>query len=520
MISSSLRLTHPAGFETRRLPDKDPTQDLQERLSCELDNNVLEAQTKLSKAVAEGKVPVGAFCDSVKDLENFSGMQAHFRADGFTADEKDELIRTFKASGQDNPTKLDPELKSLYQQARGGLLSPGELTHELNWRTQRAYGNVVSTRSGPVYKEERYKMRASLYVPRKPKEQPDSTEVIDPGLSRLAEKALAAFDRLDKNHDGNVDRIEARRLLTDYQKLNLSSAEAATLYSRQEELAALVDPKTSGENLRKEDLELLLPGHLPAQRDDTLSDLLTKISKRYAAQLKAPAPQAEPFHNDKDIFQPWNVRQGLEGSCWLLCNLPALTDDQINEIVKPQGDGYQVTLADGRHTHVKPLNEAEQRVYSHGDGAWSGILEKGVSQILQRDGKDLNGGFAKVARKLLSGHDSDRFSLTSAPAPGQADFRDREVLFSTMEQAFRHGSAVFASTDGNDHEQNISEISATAHAYTVLDVNRKTDTVVVRNPWGRSERADLDGNNNGVFELTQDQFFANFSHIYLDRPAS
>lgn len=520
MISSSLRLTHPAGFETRRLPDKDPTQDLQERLSCELDNNVLGAQAKLSKAVAEGQVSVGTFCDSVKDLETFSGMQAHFRADGFTEDEKDELVRTFTTSGQDNPTKLDPELKSLYQQARGGLLSPAELSHELNWRTQRAYGNVVSTRSGPVYKEERYKLRASLYVPRKPKELPDTKEMIHPGLGQLAEKALAAFDRLDKNHDGNVDRIEARHFLTDYQKLNLSPAEAATLYSRQEELAALVDPENSGENLRKEDLELLLPGHIPAQRDETLSELLTKISKRYAAQLKAPAPEPEPFHKDKDIFQPWNVRQGLEGSCWLLCNLPALTDDEISDIVKPEGDGYQVTLADGRHTHVKPLNEAEQRVYSKGDGAWSGVLEKGVSQILQKQGKDINGGFARVARKLLSGHDSEKFSLTEAPAPGQPDFRDRDVLFSTLEQAFRSGSAVFAGTDNADHEKDVSEISASAHAYTVLDVNRQTDTVVVRNPWGRSERADLDGNNNGVFELTQDQFFANFSYIYLDRPAS
>ena len=53
----------------------------------------------------------------------------------------------------------------------------------------------------------------------------------------------------------------------------------------------------------------------------------------------------------------------------------------------------------------------------------------------------------------------------------------------------------------------------------MLAVDSENDTVVVRNPWGRGERADLDGKNDGVFELSRDQFFANYSHLYMDQEA-
>ena len=116
---------------------------------------------------------------------------------------------------------------------------------------------------------------------------------------------------------------------------------------------------------------------------------------------------------------------------------------------------------------------------------------------------------------MLSGQKSVQLSFDDKSGSGQ-DLRDRELLFNTLEEAFQGGSAVFAAARDEDHEKGISEISASRHAYTVLSLDRDNDTVVVRNPWGRSENADLDGDNNGVFELSQDQFFANFSYIYVD----
>lgn len=514
MVSSPLRLSHPATFETRKLSVKD-SKDVARRMSHELDNKVLEAQTKLSHAVAKGQVSVGEFCDSVGDLEQFAKLQAEFRADGFTKEESTELTRAFKTCGQDTPVKIDPTLKALFQQTQGGQISSAELTEELNWRTQRSYGEVVAHRSGPIFQEERAKLRAYLYVPRRAKANPVAESVFHPGLPALARKGLEMFERLDRNNDQNVDRAEARQILTDYTELGLSPAEAATLYSCQEEFAALVDPKHSGEDLRREDLELLA-GPLPQKVDRSLSETVSKISKRYDAQLRLETLPEERFKKG-ELFQPSNVQQGLEGSCWLLCNLPALTDEELGRVVQPEGESFRITLADGRDTLVTPLNEVERRVYSRGDGAWSGLVEKGISQILEESGKDINGGFARVGRKMLSGHDSERLSLTDAPDHDKPDLRDRETLFQTLEHAFSKGSAVFAVAEKSDYDKEISEISSAAHAYTVLDINRETDTVVVRNPWGHNERADLDGHNNGLFELTQDQFLANFSYLYLDK---
>lgn len=514
MVSSPLRLTHPPKFETRKHPVKD-SKDAPRRQSHELDNKVLEAQTKLAHAVSKGQVSVGAFCESVHDLERFSKLQAEFRADGFSREERSQLDEAYKACGQNSSAKLDPTLKALFQQTRGGSLSTSELTEELNWRTQKAYGEVVASRPGPVYQEERAKLRAHLYIDRRPTSRTGSESLFHPSLPALAQKGLSVFDQLDRNNDQVVDRMEARALLTSFDQLGLSAAEAATLYSCQEEFASLVNPKESGENLMREDLELLT-GPQPEERDRTLADTLTKISKRYASQQRLEY-QPETEFKQSELFQPSSIKQGLEGSCWMLCNLPALTDEELSETVKAEGEGYRVTLADGRNTLVTPLNEAERRVYSKGDGSWSGLLEKGVSQILEESGKDINGGFARIGRKMLSGRDSEKHSLTETPGRGDRDLRDREVLFQTLERAFQNGSAVFAAAERADFEKEISEISSAAHAYTVLDVNRENDSVVVRNPWGHNERADLDGQNNGIFELTQDQFLANFSYIYLDK---
>lgn len=493
--------------------------DSGQKYSHKIDNKILQVQADLAKSVAEDTVTLGEFCDTVDDLENFVQMQAEFRADGFTKQEGGKLLAAFRERGKDQPSKLDPRLKSLYQLTQAGKLKPDELTEELNWNTQQAYGAIVADRPGPVYAEERYKLRAHLHLSRSEKKKAEKKNYIHPDFPHLVQKAIDLFPSLDDNGDGVVNRLEARSLLTDYRKLGLTPAESATLYSRQQELASAVDPEKSGEDLKMEDLEILLPNKFPKKPGQELLDTVSKVSKRLAYQEKIDTPEPGPFKTD-ELFQPWNVKQGLEGSCWLLSNLPTLTDEDLNEIIHPEGDGYRVTLADGRSTFVEPLNEAERRVYSKGDGAWSGLLEKGLSQLLKQESKDLNGGFAKDARRMLTGKISERHRMNTAPEDGSPDLRDREVLFETLEQAFRNGSAVFAATDKDDHEKGVSEISASKHAYTVLDVNRDTDTVVVRNPWGRNERADLDEANNGVFELTQDQFFANFSYLYMDRQSA
>lgn len=515
-MAKSLLLTHPQKFSPRQLPVKD-VKDPDQKASHRLDNRIQQAQKDLVRGVADKTVSEAEFCRTVSDLERLSALRAQYRSDGLSTQERTTLNATFEARGAEKPFKMSPELRGYYHQLQAGKLQAEELVDELNWRTEKAYGAVLSARPGTVYSEERPKLRAYLHLPRESQKDSAGSTYIHPELDTLIGKAIGLFETLDSNADQIVDRKEARSLLTEYQALGLTPAEATTLYSRQKQMAAAIDPKNSAEELKREDLLALLSQNHQENLSEELEENLTKISTRYRSELSRDTPEPTDFKLGYS-FQPNRVRQGKEGSCWFLCNLPALDSEQLSQVIKPEGEAFRVTLADGRTTLVNELNEAERRVYSHGDGAWSGLLEKGVSQILGVEGKDINGGFPRVARKMLVNKTSTYFPFHTV-SEDKPDLRDRDVLFQTMSKALEHGSAIFAGASASDFEKEISEISAANHAYTVLSVDRENDAVTVRNPWGGGERADLDGTNDGVFQLSQDQFFANFTHLYMDKDA-
>ena len=381
MAYLTIGLTHPKKFETKTLSTKD-TKDEHAKLSQTYDNKVLQAQAELSKMVSKDRVDLTRFAGVAHDLENFQSLHARYRADGFSPEEQSKLKALFRNVGKKRPSKVSPQIKSLFQQLKSGNLKSDEVTEELNWRSSQRYGSVVAQRTGVIHTEERSKLRTALHVPRETRRAvKKKTTVIHPHFPKLIEKTISLFETLDQNQDEIVDRRESRSLLTDYQALGLTPAEATTIYSRQKQLASAIDPETSGEELKMEDLQALLPGRSSEKPSKEVRDVISKVSKRYAHQVKIEQSESAPFKLNSE-FNPSKVRQGREGSCWFLCNLPALSEKELSQTIKPEGDDFRVTLNDGRNTLVEQLNEAERRVYSHGDGAWSGLLEKGVAQIL------------------------------------------------------------------------------------------------------------------------------------------
>lgn len=507
-------LSHPKRFETR-VHDKEDKRS-HGSYSKELSNEVLETQKGLVADALAGGLTLDQFTRSAANLERLESRHAQLRGDGFETSEKKELERSLQEAGLSR-VEAPKELATLYQDLLWGDVSAEEATEELNWRSLQSYGEVALDREGVVYGEERYKIRAALFDGHAADtKKPTYDGPYHEKVPELINKAIELFPLLDENSDDIVDRIEARNLLTYYDTLELKPGEAATLYSRQADMAKVLDPDTSGESLTMADLEAMQPENRPQEMDEDLKKALWKTSVRLKAQLKAKDPEPAPFALG-DEPNPLKVKQGKEGSCWALCNLPPLAGPELASLVHPDGEQFQVTLPDGRTTQVEPLNPAERRVYSNGDGAWSGILEKGLSQILEQEGEDINGGFAMEGRRLLSGHKSERHYFDRAPdSDEQPDYRNPELLFEKLEHALENG-AVLAAALKSGHEKGISKISASGHAYTVLALDG--DTVRVRNPWGRSENADRDGTNDGVFELTRDEFFGNFSYIYTDKVA-
>ena len=519
-------MTHPTNFH--------PAPAVSEKLGSGAaifavhDKAILHHQSRLVERVLEGELSKDTFLRNVGHLESFEVRRAQLRGDGgLTLGERAELANEMKKlAGKMNalphhqtepahPTNPQA-VGALYEDLKNGNVSADEATDELHWRSNVKYGEVVAGRPGIVYGDERLKLRASMAVPSAPA-SPFFLAPVQPEALELVRKTLKAFPKLDANGDGLIDRGEARQLLSNSDSFGLTPAEAATLYSRQAILAEVVEPgSTSRDQMSKRDLKALLPEHHGLSQPDRVAAALNLLGSRLTDQNRRDLSQPLPLFVQPEAPSGSRVAQGFEGDCWLLGALPTLTSEEIKDLVQPTEGGFQVRFADGTQENVSPLTEAERRVYSRGDGAWSGLLEKVVAQKLGSVGLDLKGGLPQDALALLTGAQCDVFSLTDKPLHGP-DLRDRANLGILLENTLSRGGAVFTQANANDYDPQQSIISDARHAYTVTGYEPSTQTVSLRNPWGQGEKADRDGVDDGNFQLSLTEMTANMSLIVTEK---
>jgi hypothetical protein len=262
-ITAPRSLTHPKKF--RPAPQPEQALGSAARLFATYDQAILGHQTRLVERVLQGELDRATFLRNVGHLESFETLRAQLRGDGgLTRSERATLNSEMKKLAgkmvalphhQSEPAEpVDEEaLGRLYDELRSGLVSLDEAVGELTWRSQRKYGHTVSERSGPVYADERPKLRAMLHKdPRKeaePNQPVASADHLHPGTTALIRKTIAIFPQLDSDGNGVVDRNEARKILTDHEELGLTAPQAATLYSRQAALAEVVDPGPASHEL-------------------------------------------------------------------------------------------------------------------------------------------------------------------------------------------------------------------------------------------------------------------------------
>ncbi len=525
-IGRATSLTHPSNYH----PSPQVMEDLGSGavLFAVHDQAILDHQSRLVERALEGSLSKETFLRNVGHLESFEVRRAELRGEGgLTNGERAELANEMKKlAGKMNALphhQTEPShptdkqaLGALYDDLRNGVVDAEEATEELHWRSNVKYGQIVADRPGVIYGDERPKLRASLATPSAPA-APSFLSEVRPEAVELVRKGLAVFPHLDANRDGLIDRAEARKLLTDSDSLNLTPAEAATLYSRQAILAEVVEPGAiSHEQLSKRDLKALLPEHHGLAHPGRVAGALNLLDSRLADQNRRDLSHELPLYADPSGPNGSRVAQGLEGDCWLLGALPTLTSDEIRSLVTESEGGYQVHLADGTAEHVTPLSEAERRVYSRGDGAWSGLVEKAVAQRLGAVGLDLKGGRPQDALALLTGAECDVFSLVSRPASGP-DLRDRAALGTLLQTTLESGGAVFTQANSVDYDPQQSLISDARHAYTVTGFDPESQTVSLRNPWGHGEKADRDGVDDGNFQMTLTEMAANMSLVITER---
>lgn len=530
-ITGSRSLTHPTNYHPK--PDPKAVEGLGSGavLYTMHDQAILGHQVRLVDRVVEGSLDKDTFLRNVGHLEDFASVRAEVRGGGISHSEKADLRGEMKklagkmtALPQNQVEPDQPVDKTalglLFDELAHGKVSKTDAVEELHWRADRKYGQVVAERTGVVFGDERGKLRSYLAVDvqTRPDLEEGSPYAAHPDTLKLVRKGVEIFSRLDGNDDGVVDRTEARSLLTNHKNLGLTASEAATLYSRQAQIAEVVEPgPASFERMSLSDLQALLPENGGQADGAVVSDTLKLLESRLADQERRVLAPDLPLYLSPHGPRGDKVAQGLEGSCWLLGVLPAVESEQLKGMLEVEADHYRVRFADGTSEAVAPLNEAERRVYSRGDGAWSGLMEKAVAQKLGRVGLDLKGGLAQDALRLLTGADCQVSFLHSKPADGKPDYRDRANLSRLLETTLGAGGAVFTQVNEADFDPQVSLISDAKHAYTVLSYDAASQTVTLRNPWGKGEKADRDGSDDGNFTMTLTEMAATFSLVVTEK---
>lgn len=342
------------------------------------------------------------------------------------------------------------------------------------------------------------------------------TEPSDPGRS-FEERVEQHFDEWDQNGDGTLAPAEIDQAMQDPRYQGDDGAALATLKTHGGALKELANDEWGEENdgVSREDLSVYRG--VRASGLDVNGLAATDLAFQSRIQTATHELFATPG------IDPQALEQGSRGDCWFLASAvaeirrdPQDFRSRFREL--PEG-GYTVRFEGHDPVYVDPPTDAELAygARSGQDGSWGTVLEKAAGQLESRDrlyggpthpADEIDGGRTDAEGiAFFTGAPTDYIPVAGAPA---RTFRDR------LEQSLEDDKLVVAS----------AKVKASAipgdHAYTVLAYDRASDSVTLRNPWGRGETKDptgapRDGQNDGVFSMTLAEFSANFAGFTVER---
>lgn len=349
------------------------------------------------------------------------------------------------------------------------------------------------------------------------------------------------FSKLDANGDGFLTRDELEKAAGD---TSLKADEKQAVERMKERLSDIEEASNDewgdeNKGITKADLKEYWEDY--RKKDDTkLVERVWGDLHNSGKRLEAANTDCYATANPIDCIEPEAVKQGKIGDCYFMAGVASLAGSNpqaIKDMIKDNGNGtYTVTFPGAPDTPItvdKPT-EAELSHYAQPGkyGNWPAILEKAYGKYCnehwyRRGPKNLGGGdvdqdgadggsLRNAGLRILTGKgvDSDTMSLTS-----EAELKQK------LSEAFKDGRPVVASINNElgslvgaaDNKVDGLGIPA-GHEYTVIGYDEKTGKVKIMNPWGHGEPCDasgkpLDGNDDGVFELTVADFKKYFSSV-------
>lgn len=334
----------------------------------------------------------------------------------------------------------------------------------------------------------------------------------------FSDRVRARFGDWDKDKDGYLSRTEIDTAMLDKTNAGDDAAALATLKARVDQLEELSDDEYGDENdgVTKKDLEEYKTGVEDGKIDQSTENTFGGFKWKLERQ------SMDLFANGTPDWK--SVEQGRIGDCSYLAAIVAKTKNDpeaIKKMIKDNGDGtYDVTLPGKKPVKVTRPTEAELAYFGTAgkDGLWLSVLEKAIGQSEGRGNllwntklpqDELNGALGSTGIRSISSRsaDGDFLSVTS-----QNRTRAR------LDDAFKNNRVVTAGIRRSLTDDGDTAVLPTGHAYSVIGWDRKTDTITLRNPWGRRELRDangkpIDGTDDGIFTMKMADFYKNFSMI-------
>lgn len=323
------------------------------------------------------------------------------------------------------------------------------------------------------------------------------------------------FDRWDLDLNGQISWSEMRRNVANPEIKGEESVSLASLYGLIEQDAVYrgLQRKSPVSFNRLYDL------HYDYDNPETGELMAGYLYEKY--NLKLENAGSELF--GETLPNGFTAEQGTGPSCGFLAATFATASKNPNlvkDAILMQEDGdYEVHFPGlNRPIEVAPPTDTERALFSTAEenGTWITVLEKAW-------GKHRAGGDELRAFEMDT-YPEDAIQAwtngtvkTTRVAKNPKEYNKGEIPYSlkTAYRALAADRTVVAWTRFDDVS---IESYVPGHAYTVTAMNSEEGTVSLRNPWGHREPVGDDGKpldsiDDGLFEISFDQFHKNFKKI-------
>lgn len=359
---------------------------------------------------------------------------------------------------------------------------------------------------------------------------------------KFAAPFTTLFPSLDQDNNQLVSKSELGKALG---RNGMSTEEAASVtaaYKEYDALIAMNDDTQWLPQLPANKWLDKLPLHTYDERGISKNDLETFVGKgnpkvssvmgRFSMTLYTEATPPKLFPKGIDSVRPDLVSQGELGDCYFLAAVAALAQHDkgkkaIMSMIKDLGDNrYQVTFPGKKPLTIDGPSLGERSMYSNAssDGHWLAVIEKAYA--VQRNDSAWFVKYSNPYDKIGQGG-----MLSEGINALTTNGTDTDIILATRTETLRSkltsalGSqkmvtaAIMKELIGDGNTDNGLP---TAHAYSILAYDRKSDMITVRNPWGSTEVNDAngrtrDGKNDGTFQMPLSEFQSTFHFLTYEK---